>query len=153
MVTYPHKMDIAQKPTTTDRSPASRPRPVATRSTTATDVIDLKRLTVGARQQLLDDLYTVHCQIFCAVDKHSFVTYLEASKAQRTVIHVYKDRSAVVGYFAFHVYENTLNGQTVALLRAESGLLPAYRGYSVNARMALNQVLRYRLAHPRRPLY
>ncbi|MFN8487404.1 MAG: cyclic nucleotide-binding domain-containing protein [Caldilineaceae bacterium] len=120
----------------------------------ATAIIHPKQLSSDERAKLTDALYHVHCQIFDGVDKSSFVKYVVESKAQQTAIHVHKNTAGdIVGYFAFHIFEKALSGKPVAVFRGEAGSLREYRGNNANVRIALNYILRYRLAHPQRPLY
>lgn len=64
----------------------------------ASETIDPKQLTAHARQQLIDALYSVHCQIFDGVQKTAFAKYVVESKAQQTAIHVHKNAAgAIVG--------------------------------------------------------
>ncbi len=123
-------------------------------SIVSTDIIHPKQLTPDARQQLTDTLYTVHCQIFDGVDKASFAKYVVESKAQQTVIHVYKNGAgAVVGYFALHIFEKELNGKPAAVFRAEAGTLRDYRGNNNSVRIGVNYALRYWLTHPNRAIF
>ena len=123
-------------------------------SIATTETIIPKQLSAEARQQLTDDLYAVHCQIFAGVDKASFAKYVVESKAQQTVIHVYKNGSgAVVGYFALHVFEKELNGKPAVVFRAEAGTLRDYRGNNNSMRIGVNYALRYWLAHPNRAIF
>jgi hypothetical protein len=118
------------------------------------EVIIPKELTVLQREQLADNLYRVHCQIFDGVEKASFCKYVVESKADQTAVQVYQDSAgAIVGYFAVHVFEKTLRGAPTAVFRMEAGMLREYRGNSANARFGIAQLLRCWLAHPRRPIY
>jgi hypothetical protein len=118
------------------------------------EIVVPREMTPEARQVLIDDLYDVHCRIFDGVDRKSFVKYVVESKAEHTSIVLHKsDRGQTVGYFAMHIFERELRGKTIAILRGEAGTLREHRGGNVNARFALENVLRYALAHPRRPMY
>ena len=123
-------------------------------SITSSEVIVPKDLSAAARQQLTDDLYVVHCQIFDGVEKASFAKYVVESKATHTAIYIHKNTERrIVGYSAIHVFEKQLRGRTAAVFRAEAGSLREYRGNSANIRIAISQLLRYRLAHPTRPIF
>ncbi|MCC6558775.1 MAG: hypothetical protein IT372_38070 [Polyangiaceae bacterium] len=113
-----------------------------------------RTMSPAARQALVDELYAVHCEIFEGVDKASFAKYVVDSKAEHTWIQLYKgERGRIVGYFAVHVYERELRGETVAVFRAQAGMTSAYRGGNVVFAFGIERVLRYVLAHPGRPIY
>lgn len=123
-------------------------------SIATSEIIVPKQLKPDERQQLTDELYAVHCQIFDGVEKSSFTKYVVESKAQQTTIHVHKNaEGAVVGYFALHVFEKDLRGRTAAVVRAEAGTLREYRGNNRNVRIAINYLVQYWLTHPTQPLF
>lgn len=118
------------------------------------EVITPKTLSSEERGQLIDALYAVHNQIFDGVERESFAKYVVESKADHTWIQVHKDEAgAIVGYFAFHIFEKQFNGETTAVFRAEAGLLRAYRGGNTNSRFGLAVALRYMLKHPGRKIF
>src|SRR5690606_29862555 len=79
-------------------------------------IIVPNQCSTSERQQITEDLYAVHCHIFDGVEKASFAKYVVESKATQTAIHVHKNEAGVlVGYFAWHVFEKDLRGQTVAV--------------------------------------
>jgi CRP-like cAMP-binding protein len=123
-------------------------------SVTASEIIIPKNLSAAERQQLSADLYVVHCQIFDGVERDSFAKYVVESKAEQTAIHIHKNAAgSVVGYCAIHIFEKQLHGRTVAVFRAEAGSLREYRGNNMNTAIAIKQFIRYRLAHPARPIF
>lgn len=119
----------------------------------ATEIVTPKAMTPAAREALADELYAVHCRIFAGVDRQAFIRYVVESKAEHTWILLHKDaEGAVVGYFALHIFERQLRGEAVSIMRAEAGMLSAYRGGNVNAPFAIERLVRYMAAHPRRRL-
>lgn len=119
-----------------------------------TEVVIPKSLSPEARGELIDALYAVHNQIFDGVERQSFAKYVVDSKAEHTWIQVHKNEAgAIVGYFAFHIFERQLGGVPTAVFRAEAGSLRAYRGGNVNARFGLALALRYLLKNPGRRVY
>ncbi|WP_437534905.1 hypothetical protein WME79_11880 [Sorangium sp. So ce726] len=117
----------------------------------ASEIVIPKDMTPAARQHLADTLYDVHCQIFTGVEKRAFVRYVIESKAEHTWILLHKDAAGnIVGYIALHIFERVVDGELVAILRGEAGMLSAYRGGNVNAPFAIERVLRYMAAHPGR---
>ncbi len=123
-------------------------------SIATSQVIIPKQLSPAARQQLTDELYAVHCQIFEGVEKAAFAKYVVESKAQQTTIHVHKNAAGeIVGYFALHIFEKELHGRPAAVFRAEAGTLRAYRGNNNSVRIAASYGLRYWLRHPNRSLF
>ncbi|EPX58624.1 hypothetical protein D187_003822 [Cystobacter fuscus DSM 2262] len=121
---------------------------------TSTDVIRPHTLSAEERRQLTDDLYAVHQEIFDGVDREAFARYVVESKAEHTWILVHKNEAgAIVGYFAMHLFEKQLGGESLAVFRAEAGSLRAYRGGNVNARFILARLGRYMLEHPGRRVF
>lgn len=119
-----------------------------------TEIICPKSLSTESRGQLIDALYAVHSEIFDGVERESFAKYVVESKAEHTWIQVHKNEAgAIVGYFAFHIFERQLGGVPTAVFRAEAGTLREYRGGNVNARFGLSLALRYMLKNPGRKLY
>ncbi len=113
-----------------------------------------KALDPIAKQQLADDLYDLHSRIFRGVDKASFVAYVIESKAEHTWIQLYRDQDgALGGYAAVHIYERRVGGKMTAILRGETGTLREHRGADLVVNCYARHLLRYRAAHPLRPLY
>ncbi len=97
---------------------------------THTEYVDPKRLDDIARRAFTESLYQVHTTVFDGVEFDEFAKYVVDSKAERTNILLFKDGGAVVGYFAFHVFEKELGGRMTAVIRCEAGMLRKYRGGS-----------------------
>ncbi len=112
------------------------------------------RLDPAARQEFIDALYRVHCEVFDGVSRDSFAQYVVESPAEHTWINVHRnDAGEIVGYFALHVFERELAGQPSAIFRAEAGTMRAYRGGDTNTRFGLKLALPYLLRHPGRHVY
>ena len=111
-------------------------------------------LEPAARQEFIDALYRVHCEVFDGVSRDSFAKYVVESKAEQTWINVHRnDAGEIVGYFALHIFERELAGQLSAIFRAEAGTMRSYRGGNTNTRFGLKLALPYLLRYPRRRVY
>lgn len=118
------------------------------------EIVDPKALSVEKRQQLTDELYAVHTQIFAGVDRESFARYVVDSSAEVTEILRHRNAAGeVVGYHAMHLFERHLNGRPTTVLRAEAGLLRDYRGGNASASFGLRFALRHLARRPGRPAY
>ncbi len=106
-------------------------------------------LDEASRRRFAAALFGVHDQIFTGLDLEGFYRYVVDAPAQRTRIETYYgDDGRIVGYFAIHTFERRLEGRRVRVHRAETGLLPAYRGRALCARFFASQVGRALLAAP-----
>lgn len=120
---------------------------------TTSQIVFPQKLTAAARQQLADELYPVHSQIFHAEDKESFTRLFVESKADHTAIHLRRNGAgSIVAYAALHRYDKELRGVKTAIFRAEAGSLRDYRGHNSVINFALRQILRFKLAHPSQPM-
>lgn len=116
-----------------------------------TEIITPSTLSTEARRELTDALYAVHNQIFDGPERASFAKHVVDSEAEHTWIGVHKNEAGeIVGYLARHIYERQINGETVAVFRAQAGSLRAYRGSNINARFGLTLAMRYMMKHPGR---
>ncbi|VTU13690.1 Crp/Fnr family transcriptional regulator [Variovorax sp. RA8] len=112
------------------------------------------RLDPAARQEFIDALYRVHCEVFDGVSRDSFAKYVVESPAEHTWINVHRNHAGeIVGYFALHIFERELAGQASAIFRAEAGTLRAYRGGNTNTRFGLKLGVPYLLRYPGRRVY
>lgn len=119
----------------------------------ATEIVTPKAMTPADREALAAELYAVHCRIFAGVNREAFVRYVIASSAEHTWILLHKDaQGAIVGYFALHIFERQLRGEPVSIIRAQAGMLSAYRGGNLTAPFAIERLLRYMATHPGRRL-
>ncbi|HVE82298.1 MAG TPA: cyclic nucleotide-binding domain-containing protein, partial [Myxococcales bacterium] len=118
------------------------------------EVVVPGELSREEREKLIDALYKVQREVFDGVDRKAFAKYVVLSQAERTSILVHKNKAgAIVGYFAVHVFERELNGEPVAIFRAEAGTMREYRGCNSNTWFGLWQGLRSVLANPKRRIY
>jgi hypothetical protein len=98
-------------------------------------IVNPDALSASERHQLALTLFKAHTQIFDGPDAAEFERYVLNSSAERTRIEIYFDElGEAVGYFALHSFHRTLEDRNVLVHRAETGLLPAYRGRAVCAR-------------------
>lgn len=112
------------------------------------------KLDPAARQEFIDALYKVHCEVFDGVSRDSFAKYVVESPAEHTWINVHRnDAGEIVGYFALHVFERELAGKASAIFRAEAGTLRAYRGGNTNMRFGLKLGVPYLLRYLGRRFY
>jgi hypothetical protein len=120
----------------------------------AAEIVVPKSLDAAARERLVAEMYDVHARIFDGVDRATFVKYVVDSKADETWIQLYRTaRGELGGYFAFHVFERTLRGETVAIFRGETGVLREHRGGNVIGAFFADRALRYMARHPGRQTY
>ena len=118
------------------------------------NVVVPNKLGSAARQELIDALYRVHCEVFDGVSRDAFAKYVVESQAEHTWINVHRNLAGeIVGYFALHVFERELAGKASAIFRAEAGTLRAYRGGNTNTRFGLKLGLPYLLRNTGRRVY
>lgn len=121
---------------------------------TSSDVVEPATLSAEARAALIDELYEVHSQIFDGVARDAFVQYVVDSTAARSWIQLHREASGrLVGYFAVHIHEHEVNGETIAVLRSEVGILRAFRGQRASGALMVDKGIRYKLSHPFRKVY
>lgn len=129
----------------------STPRPPRLASSR---VVEPACMSGTEREALIDELYAVYCEIFAGVSREAFVAYVIESHARYTWIQLHRDEGGrLVGYFAVHLYEHDLDGEPVAILRAELGMLRAYRGQRASGRLLVEKGIRYVMRHPLRRIY
>lgn len=117
-------------------------------------VVCPQKLDASAKEQLIERLYSVHTRIFDGVDRETFVSYVVDSAADHTYVQVHENAAGeAVGYFALHFFEKTMDGRKITVMRGEVGMISEYRGNNINARFALDQVLRYMLRNWDREIY
>ncbi len=115
------------------------------------EVVNPVELRPEHRDVFLRDLYSVHEKIFSGVSMEEFTYYLVRPDAVRTRIQIYRNEAGVlVGYCAVHVFERRSKWLCHAVLRAEAGLLPAYRGTASTLWFGAKEAFRYKLIHPQR---
>ena len=120
----------------------------------SSDIVVPNTLDPAARQGFIDALYKVHCEVFDGVTRDAFAKYVVESKAEQSWINVHRNHAGeIVGYFALHIFERELAGQSSAIFRAEAGTLRAYRGGNTNTRFGLKLFLPYLLRYPKRRIY
>jgi CRP-like cAMP-binding protein len=118
------------------------------------EVVVPSKLDPAAREAFIDALYKVHCEVFDGVTRDAFAKYVVESQAEQTWINVHRNHAGeIVGYFALHIFERELGGQSSAIFRAEAGTMRSYRGGNTNTRFGLKLVLPYLLRHPGRRIY
>lgn len=115
--------------------------------------VDPARLTAAERQDLTDRLFAVHQAIFAGVSRDDFQRHVIAPPADRTLIRLYAAEGRIVGYCALHWFRRHPGGRGVTVLRAEAGLMPAYRGRGRTYGFGMIHALAERLRHPFTPLY
>jgi CRP-like cAMP-binding protein len=112
------------------------------------------KLDPAARQEFIDALYKVHCEVFDGVSRDAFAKYVVESPAEHTWINVHRNHAGeIVGYFALHIFERELAGKASAIFRAEAGTLRAYRGGNTNMRFGLKLGVPYLLRYLGRRFY
>ena len=113
------------------------------------EVINPVELRPAQRDAFLHDLYRVHDQIFSGVSMEQFTYYLVRPDAARTRIQIYRNETGeLVGYSAMHIFKRRSKWRRRAILRAEAGLLPDYRGSASTLWFAAKEAFRYKMMHP-----
>lgn len=116
--------------------------------------IDPRKLSEEQRAELSAKLYAIHREVFVGLDEKQFDHYVVNSPAKETKILLYRNRQKeLVGYFGVHRFEESIDGRTVAVFRAEAGLLPAYRQRDANLSFWLTEAARFKLLNPGTPVY
>lgn len=115
---------------------------------------DPSRMTDAQIDGLTQALYPAHCQVFDGVSLEAFRAYVVEPDALRTRIEVYRDeRGQALGYTAVHVYERTLYGRPVLVVRMETGVHPCLRASGVSMPFSIDQLIRCRLDYPEAEIY
>jgi hypothetical protein len=128
--------------------PVSYPRKVI-----EAEVVDPAALTLPLRDAVLQDIYHVHKKIFKGVSFEEFTHDVGRPEAPRTRIQLYRSEGGeLVGFCAVHLLETRSGGRLRAVLRAEAGLLPDYRGSANTLWFGAKEAFRYKLLHPLRPV-
>lgn len=117
-------------------------------------LVDPARLSEAERAALADELYAVHRRIFAGVSADGFRRHVIEPPAETTVIQLYTGADGeVIGYCAMHRFRRRVLGRDAIVLRAEAGLLPAYRGRGVTYGFGILRALREKLRHPFTPVW
>lgn len=117
------------------------------------EVVNPAELPPSRRDVFLRDLYGVHDRIFSGVSMEQFTYYLVRPDAARTRIQMYRNETGgLVGYCAMHIFERRSKWRCRAILRAEAGLLPDYRGSASTLWFGAREAFRYKLMHPLRSI-
>jgi hypothetical protein len=117
-------------------------------------IIDPAALSQENQDNLIEDLYPIHAEIFDGVSKPDFANYVVKSSAPHTRILLHRDQQEnIVGYCAMHFFEEQMEGQAVTIIRMEAGLKREYRRGNRNAPFVISQLLGYRLRQPLRKIY
>lgn len=94
------------------------------------EVVNPGKLDETQRGNLASELYAIHARIFHGVQYESFAREVIHSTARLTRIAIYRNRQhEIVGYCAVHFHDSEVFQYSKAcVIRAESGILPEYRG-------------------------
>jgi hypothetical protein len=122
---------------------------MARESIVSAETIVPRRLTSQAKTAFIDRLYHLHSQIFSGVSRETFVQYVVEAPARLTKIRLYKNAAQeAVGYCAVHFFDQHMGRRPLTVMRAEGGLLQAYRGGNITLQFAFQEACKYRIAHP-----
>lgn len=120
----------------------------------STETVNPARLSIAAKAHFIERLYQIHSQIFSGVGRAAFVRYVVDPPARMTKIRIYKDQAHnSVGYCAVHFLHVTVASRPCVVMRAEAGLLPAYRGSNATLLFGFSEAIKYRLYHPTGAMY
>lgn len=115
--------------------------------------LDLDGMDEGTRQDWLQALAPLQATIFGETARAQLAAYLFREQACRNRLRLFYADQALVGYQGVHLFETrTRQGEVVAVLRAEAGLLRAYRRHRLTPPLLWIEAVRYKLRHPGRRL-
>ena len=124
------------------------------KSLTRTAQFDPKKLSASAREDLAKALYAVHQQIFEGPGLTEFERRIINPPSCVSSVQVSRNRDGeIVGYCAVHFFELRQHNTTIIVMRAQAGMLRAFRGRNRSMPFTLMKVLAYRLRHPLHPMF
>ena len=114
-------------------------------------VYEPRQLPEAEMKQLAHDVFhQVVAPIFQGISEEEFLMELLSTNRAWVWLQVLKNEQDLpVGFQILSLYEYSFEGKTCDLLRAASGLLPAYRGQNKTTTFWLKKWLWYRMRHPR----
>lgn len=116
--------------------------------------IETTKLSEPERKLLSRQLYDVHKKIFAGISAEHFHLHVIEPPAEAMAIQLFCDADqSVIGYCAVHRYRRQIKGRDVIVLRAEAGLLPAYRGRAATYSFGIIRAAIEKLRHPFTPVY
>jgi len=115
-------------------------------------IIKSDSLTEKQRDDFIEKLYFVHCEIFSGISLQTFRDYIFNQKATSQKIILLYDKITIIGYCAVHFFKITA-GDKYHLIRAEAGILPEYRGNSPLLKFMFCEIFKHALRHTFRDVY
>ncbi len=117
--------------------------------------LDLDAMDEEKRQEWLQTLAPLQAAIFGETARVQLASYLFRDQASRNRLRLFYADRTLVGYQGVHLFETrSRQGEAIAVLRAEAGLLRPYRRHHLTPRLLWAEAVRYKLHHPgRRLLY
>ena len=110
--------------------------------------IDIDALSDEQLSDIGRDLYPVHARIFSGVSQGEFESYVLHSGARENRLRLFLNPAGeTVGYCAVHFHDRKVDGRPARVMRAETGLLPDYRGKGASF-WFMQQAWRYKRRHP-----
>jgi hypothetical protein len=110
-------------------------------------------MSEGARQELVEELSRWGLTVWHTSAEGLRGYWLER-KSDRTVLYVLRGPDgAVAGCATLKFYLLTYGGRDITVLKLGLGVTPAYRGNKFALRCLVSEFLRWKAAHPRRPMY
>ena len=117
-------------------------------------IFEPSHMTDAEVDALTDALYPAHCSVFAGVSLEEFRQYVIEPEALRTRIEVYFGPDGrAMGYTALHVFERTIDGREMLVIRMESGLEASLRGSGISMPFSMDQLVRCRMDFPDAELY
>lgn len=116
-----------------------------------TVIMNLSSMKEEERFEWATRLRELHIRIF--EDAESFDDYVINSEADESKLALFMDGDSLVGYCTAHRFMRELNGRTIAIFRAEAGLLRNYRGSNATFSFGFKEALNYKLLHPLQESY
>lgn len=106
-------------------------------------------LEKDGRSELVRLLFPIHLRVFDGVDEASFIKKVLPPQALWTKIGVFRTPDGEgVGYCALHLFVQRLQLKNYYVFRAETGIVPAFRGQRLALSFFLRQALTHKIRHP-----
>lgn len=115
--------------------------------------INLKKLSSTAKDELLQNMYAAHSQIFDGVDRETFRRYVLEADALINKAWLFRNLDGeTVGYITFQVFK-TDEQKNVRVIRTQVGMLKEYRGSNQTLKILARESTRFYLKNFFRKMY
>lgn len=119
-----------------------------------TRIIDPKALSPDALERFVDDIFPVYQSVFANYERAGVAKGLTADAYALVRVQTMHDESGrTVGLAIFRVHETEFKGRPIAAVRVGLAVERSYRGGAPFGAFLAGELLKYKVAHPRRTLY